>query len=32
MGNDKEFPPLVEDKKAEEFQISAIENTIDRRV
>lgn len=26
MGKEKEFPPLVEDKKAEEIQISAIEN------
>lgn len=32
MGKEKEFPPLVEDKKAEEIQISAIENTIENKL
>ena len=32
MKNDETFPPLVEDKKAEEIQISAIENTIENKL
>ena len=32
MGKQNEFPPLVEDKKAEEIQISAIENTIENKL
>ena len=32
MGEEKIFPPLVEDKKAEEIQISAIENTIEDKL